>query len=73
MEHTTLRDNAVKQKLGEFRVVRVQAEHLNDAALKPVLDEFGVMGLPTFVVLKPEGADTSAANRNSKAGLPAQP
>ena len=68
MEHTTLRDNAVKQKLGEFRVVRVQAEHLNDATLKPVLDEFGVMGLPTFVVLKPHPSGTSAANT---AGVPA--
>ena len=34
-------------------LVRFQAEHLNDPALKPLLDEFGVMGLPTYAVLKP--------------------
>ncbi|HMJ88635.1 MAG TPA: cytochrome c biogenesis protein CcdA [Candidatus Acidoferrum sp.] len=61
MEHSTLRDSAVRKRLGDFTLVKFQAEHLNDAAIKPVLDEFGVMGLPTFVVLKPNDRRVAAS------------
>jgi thiol:disulfide interchange protein len=54
MEHTTLRNEEVRQRMDDFLVVRFQAERLDDARTKPVLDEFGVMGLPSFVVLQPE-------------------
>jgi thiol:disulfide interchange protein len=54
MEHSTSRDTAVRRRLSRnYLFVKVEAERLNDAALKPVLDEFGVMGLPTYVVLAP--------------------
>lgn len=54
MEHSTFRDTAVRRRLSRnYLFVKVEAERLNDAALKPVLDEFGVMGLPTYVVLAP--------------------
>ena len=53
MEHVTFHDSAVKQRLNDFIVVRFQAERLSDAAVKPVLDELGIMGLPTCIVLKP--------------------
>ncbi len=62
MEHTTLRDKSVRDRLDGFHVVRFQAERLEDAAVKPVLDEFGVMGLPTFVVLRPEKPVTATAS-----------
>ena len=56
MEHTTFRDEEVRQKLKQFEVVRFEAEHLNDADTKPVLDELGIMGLPGYVVLRPPAA-----------------
>ena len=55
MEHSTFRDEKVKSRLAkDYIVVKFQAEKLNDSALKPVLDQFGVLGLPSYVVLRPE-------------------
>jgi len=54
MELTTLRDEAVRSRLADYIFVQFEAERLNDPALKPVLDEFGVIGLPTVVILRPE-------------------
>jgi thioredoxin:protein disulfide reductase len=54
MEHTTWRDDTVRRRLDEFIFVRFDAERLDDPDLKPVLDEFGVIGLPTLVVVQPE-------------------
>ncbi len=53
MEHGTFRDATVQKRLKDYTFVRFQAERLNDPAVKPILDEFGVMGLPSFVVLRP--------------------
>jgi len=65
MEHTTLRNAEVRKQLEKFQLVRFQAERLNDTTIKPVLDEFGVLGLPTFIVLKPDtAAKTLALNPN---------
>ena len=59
MEHTTYRDAKVLERLQkEFILVKFQAERLSDTALKPVLDEFGVMGLPTCIVLLPDASAT---------------
>jgi thiol:disulfide interchange protein len=55
MEHSTFRDATVRQRLDrDFILVRFESENLNDPALKPALDQFGVVGLPTCVVLVPE-------------------
>jgi len=62
MELTTLHDNAVRQKLNDYVFVQFDAERLNDPTLKPVLDEFGVIGLPTLVVLHPSTPGTRAGN-----------
>ncbi|MGH7993525.1 MAG: protein-disulfide reductase DsbD family protein [Limisphaerales bacterium] len=43
----------VKQQLKNFVVVRYDAEQPNDSPAREVLDYFGVMGLPTYVVLDP--------------------
>jgi thiol:disulfide interchange protein DsbD len=65
MEHTTFRNTELLQRLDkEFIVVKFQAEHLNDPNLKPVLDEFGVLGLPTYVVLRP-GAGSGVGQQAS--------
>jgi thiol:disulfide interchange protein len=62
MELTTLHDAAVRRRLNDYVFVQFEAERLNDPALKPVLDEFGVMGLPTVVVLHPHAPEAGAGN-----------
>ena len=63
MEHSTFRDAAVRRRLGkDYLFVKVEAEKLNDAALKPVLDQLGVMGLPTYVVLAPDPREPVSAS-----------
>ena len=54
MEHTTFASTEVKARLAEFHEVRLQAEHPNESPVKELLDHFQVMGLPSFVVLRPE-------------------
>ena len=62
MEHSTFHDADVRTRLNkDYILVKFQAERLNDAALKPVLDEFGVIGLPTCVVLSPGSSDGRSA------------
>jgi thioredoxin:protein disulfide reductase len=56
MEHTTFADEKVRQRLGSFHQVKYQAERPNEFPAKPILDHFGVMGLPTYVVLAPPPA-----------------
>lgn len=54
MEHTTFRRDDVRKRLENFHVVKFQAERPNEPATKEVLDHFGVMGLPAYVVLHPK-------------------
>jgi thiol:disulfide interchange protein len=63
MELTTLQNQAVRRRLNDYVFVQFEAERLNDPTLKPVLDEFGVIGLPTVIVLHPNSQDTKAADR----------
>jgi len=63
MELTTLHDQTVRRRLNDYVFVQFEAERLNDPALKPVLDEFGILGLPTVIVLHPNSQDTKAADR----------
>ncbi len=61
MEHATFRNPDVRRRLGkDFVFVKFQAERLNDAEVKPVLDEFGVLGLPTYVMLLPDSRKAGA-------------
>jgi thiol:disulfide interchange protein DsbD len=52
MDASTFRDAKVQGKLSEFVLVKYQAENPRDPAAKEVLDHFGVVGLPTYVVLR---------------------
>jgi len=54
MEKTTFRDPAVVERLQSYVKVKVRAENPADPATKAVLDSFGVLGLPTYVVLSLE-------------------
>jgi thiol:disulfide interchange protein DsbD len=54
MDSTVFSSDEVKQQLKQFIAVRYDAEKPNDSPAKEVLNRFGVLGLPTYVVLMPE-------------------
>ena len=53
MEETVFNQAGVRKRLKDFVVVKYQAERPNESPAREVLDHFGVMGLPTYVVLTP--------------------
>lgn len=53
MEATTFRDERVRARLADFEVVKFQAEFPDRSPAREVLDHFGAVGLPTYVVLLP--------------------
>lgn len=54
MDSTVFPAPEVKQQLKDFVVVRYDAEKPNESPAKDVLDQFAVIGLPTYVVLLPD-------------------
>ena len=54
MDSSVFSSGEVKQQLKQFITVRYDAEKPNDSPAKEVLNQFGVIGLPTYVVLMPE-------------------
>jgi thiol:disulfide interchange protein len=50
MDRTTLADPAVTDALGKLLKIKFQAEDPDDAAVKAVMQRFGAVGLPTYVV-----------------------
>ncbi len=53
MEETTFKEPAVVEALSAYVTVKVQAERPSDPVTKAMLEYFGVLGLPTYVVLEP--------------------
>jgi len=53
MERTTFKEPSVQAALDRFVVLKFQAERPNTPEIKAVLDYYGVLGLPTYVVLTP--------------------
>jgi thiol:disulfide interchange protein len=53
MDETVFNSAAVTQRLSDFVVIQFQAERPNESPAKEVLDRFGVVGLPTYLVLAP--------------------
>ena len=54
MDELVFNQGRVVQRLKDFVVVKFAAEQPNQSPAREVLDRFGVMGLPTYVVLKPD-------------------
>jgi thiol:disulfide interchange protein len=54
MEKTTFKDSAVEGKLKAFVRLKYRAEDPEAPEHKAVLDRYGVVGLPTYVVLMPD-------------------
>ena len=71
MDETVFNQPEVKDRLGDFIVVRYEAEQPNESPAKPVLDYFQVIGLPTYLVLttKRSAPPVSAALRPAKSAL----
>ncbi|MFA7692820.1 MAG: cytochrome c biogenesis protein CcdA [Candidatus Hydrogenedentales bacterium] len=55
MDKTVLKDEAVLQQLEDHVKIKFQAEDLSGGSVQEVVEYFGVLGLPTFVVLEPKG------------------
>jgi len=54
MNQTTFKDPAVISRLDRYVKVKYQAEDPSDPATREVMEHFGVVGLPTYVVLSPK-------------------
>jgi len=53
MNETTFRDPAVKARLEGYVKVKYQAQDLGEPETRALMEHFEVIGLPTYVVLKP--------------------
>lgn len=53
MDETTFRNANVRQALQRFVPIKCQAEDPNAPETKAMLEHFGVLGLPTYVILAP--------------------
>lgn len=52
MDKTTFKDARVRAALAAFIPVKVQTEQFNDPRVKPLMDYFNIMGLPTYIVIE---------------------
>jgi len=58
MDKTTFKDPAVVERLDAYVKVKFQAEDPSDPATAQVLERYGVVGLPTYVILTPTAKTT---------------
>jgi len=53
MDSTTLADSDVTAALSDYVKIKLQAEDLSEPHVRGVMQHFGAIGLPTYVILKP--------------------
>jgi len=53
MEKTTFKNKKVIKKLEHYIIVKFQAEHPDKENIKKILNHYGVLGLPTYIILQP--------------------
>jgi len=53
MEKTTFKNKDVIEKLKPYIKIKYQAEHLDKEPVKSILKHYGVLGLPTYIILQP--------------------
>jgi thioredoxin:protein disulfide reductase len=56
MDKTTLADPTVQAALGGYVKIKFQAEHPDEEPTRTVMERFGAIGLPTYVILRPKPA-----------------
>ena len=54
MDKTTFQASEVKQRLAGYVKVKFQAEQPDEEPARGVMQKFGAVGLPTYVVLVPK-------------------
>jgi len=53
MEKTTFKNKDVIKKLEHYIIVKFQAERPDAENIKKILDHYGILGLPTYIILQP--------------------
>jgi len=61
MDETTLADPAVLKALEGYTLIKFQAEDPDASPAKELMQHVGAVGLPTYVVLKPNASGTGAS------------
>lgn len=64
MEKTTFKNEKVIEQLNKYIKIKFSAEYPNDPGTKKVLEYFGVIGLPTFIVLEKKDPAVRPAEKN---------
>lgn len=54
MDKTTFADPEVRVRLTRYKVLKFDATNYKESPAREILDQFGVMGLPTYIILEPE-------------------
>ena len=62
MDKTTLADGSVNGALKDYVKVKFQAENPDEEPAKQVMQKFGAVGLPTYVILRPKPIGAPAGN-----------
>lgn len=53
MENTTFQDPGVLSKMEALSIIKIEVENMEDPEIRPLLDYFKVIGLPSYVILTP--------------------
>ncbi len=53
MDSTTFENPEIKDRLTRYKVLKFDATNYKESPAKEILDHFGVMGLPTYIILEP--------------------
>lgn len=53
MDRSTFSDPSVKKRLERYKVLKFDATDFRASPAKEIMDHFGVVGLPTYVILEP--------------------
>jgi thioredoxin:protein disulfide reductase len=61
MDKTTLKDPRVSEALAGYVKIKYQAEQPDESPAKEIMQRYGAIGLPAYVIIRPASAQASAA------------
>lgn len=70
MNKTTFKDPVVQARLKDYVKIKYQAERPSESPVKEVLAHYGVVGLPTYVVLTPLGSIADSGGERGTVSVP---
>lgn len=53
MDATTFNDLGVKKRLARYKVIKFDVTNFKESPANEILDHFGVVGLPTYIIMEP--------------------